>query len=414
MKRILWLTNVRFSTSNIKATGTWLQPLAQYLTSQFEIYHISRGNVKETIKEDIYGIKQYTLPYRKTIDGTQKPDNTTCKEVENIIKDVNPELIHVWGTESIWAYMKVLGIYNNYKVLLDMQGLMQSCYEFYYGGLAFTERLKCYGLKELIKPSTSISAQRRKFKRWAVVEKEILSSYDFISYQSEWIKNRLTGLGVRSLLFPTRILLRKEFYTNSWKLTSNTSPVLFTISSGTVPYKGLHILIKACTIIKKRYPNFVLNVVGNIMGSKYGIKSGYNIYLSKLIKKYNLDSNIHFCGSLSSDKIIEFQKSSDVCVVPSFVESYCLGLAEAMIIGVPTVTAYSAAMPTIAQDKTETLFYTPNDYVDCAVKILKLFEDKQLAMSISNNARKRRMLDNNINDVVDTQISIYNNIINEH
>ena len=35
----------------------------------------------------------------------------------------------------------------------------------------------------------------------------------------------------------------------------------------------------------------------------------------------------------------------NVCVIPSFVETYCLALAEAMIVGCPTVVSYTSALP---------------------------------------------------------------------
>lgn len=413
-KKILWMSNVRFTAFCMKATGTWLQPLAEAVaaTDAFEVYHIASGLVGTVIQEEVAGIHQYVLPIRKNKKGTQIPNDVTCREVGDIIQRINPDLIHVWGTESIWAYMKKLGVFGCRKALLDMQGLMQSCYEAYYGGLSFGERMKCYGIKEIIRPTSSMISQKRRFKKWAKAEEEILHSYDYISYQSDWIKNRLVGLNLNAKLFPTKIILRKEFYNTVWQPMNNESPVLFTISSGSDPYKGLSILIKACRVLKQFYPNFILNVAGNIMSSKYGLMCGYDSYIKRLITNYNMTDNIKFLGPLSSKEIIDSLLKSDVVVVPSFVESYCLGLAEAMAVGVPTVTSFAAAMPTIAADKTETLFYNSLDYVDCAVKIIHLFEDKDLAISLSEKARNRRILDNNLETVVATQLDIYEQVLN--
>lgn len=412
-KKILWMTNVRFTTSNIKVTGTWLQPLAESINNVegFEIYHIVTGNEQIVTKENVKGIEQYVLPNRKKRYGTQIPNKQTCIEVKELIKVIDPDLIHVWGTESIWGYMKKSGAFGNRKALLDMQGFMRSCYESYYGGLKFSERIQCYGIKEFIKPSLSIYAQRRKFKKWASVEEEILKSFDFISYQSDWIKNRISEYSLKTEMFPTKIILRKDFYCSNWVPTLNSSPVLFTISSGSVSYKGIHILIKACNVIHKYYPCFKLKIAGNFMSSKFGMKNGYDIFLKKLISKYRLSENILFLGSLSSEEIIKEQLCSDVCVIPSFVESYCLGMAEAMAIGLPTVASYVAALPCIAMDKKEALFYNSLDYVDCAMKVIQLFENKELAIELSKNGKSRRMKDNDLLEVINTQIDIYKNIL---
>lgn len=408
--KILWLTNVRFSQTNIKSTGTWLQPLAEELSKveNLEIYHACIGKDKILCSEKIGKISQFLIPC--TNPRITKKSNI-CNHIRKLINDVNPDIIHVWGTESVWFLMNKFGVFDNRTVLLDMQGLLKSCYESYYGGLSLLEQIQCIGLKEILKPSSSIWGVRNAFKRRALEEERILRSYKNISYQSQWVKNRLNGLNLNAELYSTRIILRDEFYNHHWHYTDNVSPVLFTIMSSAIPYKGLHILLKTCTVIKTKYPDFVLNVVGNFLRGKYNLRTGYETYLQKLIRKYGLNSNIHFCGSLSSDQIVQLQLKCDVSVVPSFVESYCLGMAEAMMLGLPVVAAYSAALPTIADDKVEALFYSPLDYIDCAVKIINVFEDKELAMSLSNNAVHRKIQENSVGNVVNTQMNIYREIL---
>lgn len=411
MKKILWLTNVRFATEKQKSTGTWLQPLAELLTDYYHIYHVCCGDVRDVSEENVNNIKQFVIPNRKTLQSTQIPDHQSCADVKRILHSIQPDLIHVWGTESKWAYMKCIGIYESYKVLLDMQGYLLSCYEVYYAGLTISERIKCTGIKEILLPSRSLNFMRRRFKRMASVELTILKSYENISYQSDWIYNRLHALSLKAKLYPTKILLRDSFYNQRWMPTKNDSPVIFTSCSSSVPYKGLHILLKACSIIKKTYPSFVLYIAGQLLVKRFGIMSGYDQYLYNMISKFGLTNNIVFLGPLSAEQIVKYQLSSDVCVVPSLVESYCLALAEGMAVGVPSVVSYAAAMPTIADDKKDAIFYSSYDYVDCAEKILLLFNDKALAGHISKNARLRRMNDNGIDHVLNCQINIYNNII---
>ena len=410
-KKILWMTNVRFAQTNIKSTGTWLQPLAEELSKveNFDIYHVSLGDVDDLSCEKIGKISQYLIPIK---NANIKKKVGLCGIVKNLINDVNPDLIHVWGTESVWFLMNKLGVFSNHIVLLDMQGLLKSCYESYYGGLSLSEQIRCIGLKEILKPSTAIWYVRNSFKKRALEEEVSLKTYKHISYQSDWMKNRLSEFLLDTNLYGTKIILRDDFYNHRWQPTDNVSPVLFTITSSAVPYKGLHVLIKACSIIKERYPDFRLNVAGCIFQGK--LKTGYEIYLQKLIRKYDLSSNISFFGSLSSSQIVKLQLESDVSVVPSLVESYCLGMAEAMMVGLPVVAAYSAALPTIASDKKDALFYSPLDYIDCAAKIIDIFEKKELAVDLSNNAKTRRLQDNSVERVVDTQINIYNNIFDLH
>ena len=411
MKRILWLSNVRFSSNSIKGTGTWLQPLAKALTQHYAIFHICCGTENAIKEELIDGIKQYVLPNRKCISNTQIPDKETCKDVASIIKKITPDMIHVWGTEAKWAYMKVLGVYGSYKTLLDIQGLLQSCYEAYYGGLTTYEKFRCLGKKEILLPSRSIYYCRTIFKKKAIVEGKILGSYDNISYQSDWVRNRLLALNLKARLYSTKIIIRSEFFQNKWKPTKNSSPIVFTSSASATSYKGLHVLLKTCSLLKKKYPHFRLYIAGRLMIKSHGVLSGYESYLLSLVKKYKIEENIIFLGPLSIDQMISYQLQSDMCVVPSFVESYCLGLAESLALGLPSIAAYSAAMPTIAADKEEVIFYNPMDYADCAAKIIELFESKQKSLDMSLKSIKRRLEENEENIVVETQKNIYESII---
>lgn len=148
-----------------------------------------------------------------------------------------------------------------------------------------------------------------------------------------------------------------------------------------------------------------------MVGNKF--KDGYSIFLEKLIKKYNLQSNVVMLGSLDEYSIIKELQTCSVCVVPSFIETYCLAFAEAMIIGTPTVTSYTGAMPELATHEKETLFYNSLDYRNAASYISQLIKDQTLAERISKNARERRLSENDPQLVLKTQLDIYKSILHE-
>ena len=138
---------------------------------------------------------------------------------------------------------------------------------------------------------------------------------------------------------------------------------------------------------------------------------GYSIFLHDLIKENGLQDNVTYLGPLSDVGIIEQLQKCNVCVIPSFIESYCLVLAESMIIGVPTVTSYTGAMPEFADNGKETMFYNPVDYVSCAAFVDELIRNQSLAEAISRNARERRLAENHPDDVVNRQLGIYHSIL---
>ena len=100
-----------------------------------------------------------------------------------------------------------------------------------------------------------------------------------------------------------------------------------------------------------------------------------------------------------------------MCVVPSFIETYCLAFAEAMMVGTPVVCSFAGAMPELADEGEEALFYNSMDYVECAAKIDRLLQDKELASRISEKARARRFIENDPETIVNKQISNYEELL---
>lgn len=411
--KILWLCNSLFSKENIKGTGSWLQPLAQSIhnTELFEIYNITDGYVKDIVNSDFGTIKQWVIPKRNHKKHNHVASRRTCEEIASIIKIVEPDLVHVWGTERMWASVYVQG-YIKAKTILEIQGLIFAIEKFYYGGLTFREIIKCIRVKEVLMPSRTIFNMKKIFRKRGEIEKEYIKKFKYISTQSEWVRNQIVNVNPEASLYSTEIMLRESFYENkNWQFKKdNTYPVIFSSVSAAITYKGLHILLKALSILKNKYPNIRLKLAGNIFVGNM-LMDGYSIYLKKLIKKEGLRGNIEFLGSIGENQIVNELLHCSVSVIPSFVETYCLAFAEALILGVPTVTSFAGAMPELATHNESSLFYNSTDYITCASYINQLISNKELAMNLSANARKSGLQKNNINKVVQTQLSIYEKVM---
>lgn len=207
-------------------------------------------------------------------------------------------------------------------------------------------------------------------------------------------------------------MLRQGFYDSQkwqWKQVDE-APVVFSTCSAAVSYKGMHIIIKAVALLKRRYPKIKLKLAGNInVGNK--LLDGYSVFLKKLIDKYGLQDNIVYLGSLDEYQIISHLQEANVCVIPSFIETYCLAFAESMIVGTPTIASFAGAMPELAENGNEALFYNSVDYYTCASLINNVLQDKELAERLSENGRARRMLENDVLGVVSAQLDIYNKVL---
>lgn len=410
--KVLWLSNCILSDSGITTSGSWLFAMSEALVNcgQIELYNMTFSKtIKSIVQEDTKILKQWVVP----INEMQKlPNKDTIQNIHDIIQYINPDIIHIWGTESFWALIFSRG-YINRKYILEIQGLKSACAQVFYGGMSFTDLLDCIRIREIIFPSHSLIAQKKIFSAWKRSEIEMISKSSFISVQSRWTKAQIipyTSLDTHILM--TLRPIRSSFLESKpWYPKSTFN--IFTLSSSADSYKGFHIVIKALAIVKIKYPNIKLKVVGNIIKTrKYNfLRPGYVRFLLDLINDLGLKENIDFLGPKNASEIIDIMYDCDCSVQSSFVESYSAFLAESMAVGIPSVVAFSGAMPELAENNITALFYTPTDYVQCADKIMNLIENPDLARKISINSRTKAQNRNNIEAVVKRQLEIYNDFL---
>lgn len=395
----------------MSSTGTWLFAMMEALlkTRQVKLYNITQGGVKAFIKQDWGDVEQWVIP-RQKIDSKGLPASATIDFFKTIEEEIKPDLIHIWGTESFWGMLGARKFFRA-PVLLDMQGILYAYAKVFFGGLTTMELLQTTGLKELLLPVRHLYFRKNEFERRGNHEKFVIQNTPFISVQSAWVEAHILSENPGCRLFHTGIILRQEFYNaKPWQHTETKSPVIFTSSSGSTSYKGLHILFRALAVLKKKFPSVKLKIAGTIIQQRK-LQDGYTLWLIKLAKKLDIYESIEWLGPLNAGQIVQqFQQSSAV-VIPSVVETYCLALAEAMIVGVPSVVSYSGAMPELADHNESALYFPTGDFMSCAWQIEKILTDKMLCARLSSAARAKGIKRNNPDYIVSNQLYIYNEII---
>lgn len=414
-RKIIWFCGAQFSDEKIKTTGTWLIAMGNAIADieDIELYNVTYGNVKSIIQNNTRNITQWIIPIND-LKKYHRGSNALVLFVKKLEEEIKPDLIHIWGTENEFGFI-VSDAKLKTPVLLDIQGLLFAIVKFYYGGLDLKDLIKCIDIKELLKPKHHPYFIRRSFRKKGKDELQLISKVENISVQSEWVQSVISNVSKTSSIFRTGIMLRKEFYESSaWKRHENNDQInIFTSSSGPIPYKGIHVVLEAITLLKKTYPNIKLNIGGDFqIKKKYGfIRNGYTSWLLKKIKDLGISDSVSWLGMLSSDEIIREMNKASVVVVPSFIETYCLFMAEAMMVGVPTVVSFSGAMPELAEHGKSALYFTPGDHWDCARNIEKIIKNHELADMLSFESRLRAFERNDQDKVLKTQLDIYNKII---
>lgn len=413
-KTVLWLCNRPIEEGTDRRDGTWFTAMARALaeSGKIQLAIVAQANVKDVVQCDYGAITQWVVPF-DSLGRNGLPPQRTIDAIKRAVDKIKPDLIHVWGTENYWGLLTARRILQE-PAVLEIQGIKYVCAKVYYGGLTLTELIRCIGPVEILRPTSNLFFGKRRFKYWGRFEKEMILKHKNISTQSNWVRAHMSALKQGCILFETGMMLRREFFeATPWAPLRNQNKdvvSIFTSSSGAVAYKGLHVLMRAIAILRKKYPRIVLNVGGDIV--KKGIRrSGYSRWLESEAARLAITDNIRWLGPLDALGIIQqFHKASAV-VVPSFIETYSLAMAEAMLVGVPVVASYAGAMPELANDGDSALFFPPGDESACAWQLERILRDQVLASHVSQNARQVGLQRNNSLAVLERQVDVYKEIL---
>lgn len=402
--KILWFSNIRLTGAQMNCSGTWIAGMNDLLKEYYptiQLANVTLSTADKVTEEDVKQRHQWLLPY-----GTKASD---IELFSLIINKYRPDIIQIWGTEFLWASIPFAEICPDVPVILDMQGFYSSVKDVLYGDMTFAEIIKCYGIKEILRPRSSFLGIACRLSDSISHEEEAIKAHRIISVQSNWVKDNVKILNPHAAIYETKIALRSGFYSaKKWNIDMMTPYTIFSTASMTEPTKGSYTLLKAFREIKRIFPQARLIMAGPM---QTGIKkSGYMKLMEKFIRKNRLDDSVKFVGSLNTDNLINTYLSANVFVNPSYAESYSLVLAEATYLGVPSVASFSGAMGELGENGS-VLYFSKYDYRSCAAKIMTIFDNKDVAINLSNIAQEFSEAKHKQESVAYTQYSIYKSVL---
>ena len=309
-----------------------------------------------------------------------------------ICEEFHPDVIHVFGTEypHTLAMMRVQEWKK--RAVVHLQGVMQSCAEEYLAKLP-DEVTTDATLRDVLK-NDNLLRQKEKYEQRADNEEQALILADNACGRTDFDRAFFAEVHPDASYYSLNETLRPCFYEGSWDPDACTAHSIF-VSQGNIPLKGVHVMIEALALLKDKYPDVSLKVAGeNIVnaGPVAALKrSSYGEYLKALIKSHALDDRVRFMGQLDAGQMKELYLSSEVFVMPSFIENSPNSLGEAMLLGMPCIATQVGGIPSMASEE-EVCFVSSGDPQALAQAIDGLFSDRDRALKLAAAARKRAAL----------------------
>lgn len=313
-------------------------------------------------------------------------------KLKRIIDTVKPDVVHCFGTEFPHTLAACRVVEDKSKILVGIQGLCYACANAYFANLPEKE-IETVTFRDVVKRDSLVS-QQQKFEQRGKNEIEALKLAANITGRTDLDRYYTGKWNPEARYFSMNETLRPNFYTGIWK-EERCLPHSIFISQGDYPLKGLHYMLLALPDILKKYPDVTLWVAGNSLVSydtwKDRIKiSAYGKYLRRLIKEANLQEKVHFLGRLNAQEMKEQYMRSNVFVCCSSIENSPNSLGEAMLLGMPCVSADVGGVPSIFRGGEDGISYkgfrtSKNEFNnDCDSKMTDEMEMEKISKSLAN------------------------------
>ena len=276
--KIMWLCNAPIpqvaeacKISNTIHEG-WLISIATELERRENIQFVfvmPNREVPEGVHYTEKGNSLYILVHQK-----DKNSENLVPTFEEILKKVNPDIVHIWGTEYIQSWAMVRAAKNCGRlenVVVSMQGLVHRIGKHYMGGIPGKYQM-IPSFRDIIRKDTLKDQERNMIQR-GCYEKETLSTIKHVIGRTFWDRACAESLNSEITYHFNNETLREAFYTSEWSYRECKKHSIF-VTQSHYPIKGFHYLLEAVAILKEKYDQNIY--MKGFLRNLYLRKSCYN------------------------------------------------------------------------------------------------------------------------------------------
>ena len=269
----------------------------------------------------------------------------------------------------------------------------------------------------------TLQDQQKKFRLRAKNEEKALKLTAHITGRTTFDREATQEINEEAVYHPMNETLRAPFYRGQWDVSKVERHSIF-LSQGDYPLKGFHYMLEAMPLILEKFPDAHLYVAGSSIigggrsssGRKYPMAlkiSAYGKYLRGLIRKGHLQDKVTMLGRLTAQQMKEQYLKSNVFVCPSIMENSPNSVCEAMLLGMPVVSAKVGGVPDLISDGEEGILFPGGKVDELAEGVKTVFYDDELAMTLGGYARRRAKQVHNPDTNFKRLIGIYRSMMTQ-
>ena len=322
-------------------------------------------------------------------------------EMEKIVNEVSPDIIHVFGTE--WPFGHVAELTDIPVIIHIMGAMIPYTNALYAPGYSLRDLIRTYPFWKMKKRLNVLLGNRYSLLR-ALDERKIWENVKNYMGRTEWDCALSKVLSPERRYFHVEEALRREFMESEkvWENTCKSKIQL--ISTGCSSFwKGPDMLLKTAMILKERDVDFEWIVAGRM---NEWIKKAVERKLKTTYER----NNVKLIGFTKPSDLKRLLCKSTMYVHTAYVENSPNSICEAQILGVPVVSTYVGGIPTLLGNAG--IMIPANDPWQMANAIMELAADKDKLEKFSKQGREMALKRHNPDNIKKQLMECYNGILN--
>lgn len=320
-----------------------------------------------------------------------------------VIEDIKPDIIHIFGMEWSWA---AVAKYTNIPCVVHIMGSIVP----YYNAL-YPPRYNEYDIYKSLFPNIKAMINYwidlKKQESWRDMEIEKWKNVVFYMGRTDWDYSLMSVLHPNAQYYHVEEALRPQFLSgkNNWCLNDNDKKLRLISTGCSTFWKGPDMTLKVASILKNMGIDFEWKIAGKFP----------NLLKKVIERKEKLlfkDCNITFVGFTKPEDLAKLLCNSSMYVHTAYIENSPNSICEAQIMGVPIVSTNVGGVSSLVRDCG--MLVPANDPWQMVFAILKVANNKELAMNFSVRGRELALKRHNPQNILNQLKNCYDSIYKQN
>ena len=362
--RIMWITS-RLLPDACRTMGYPEQVVGGWMQAQLDALLKRYGNQNEyfVLASDsrrcnihVGKVRHRSFGAGKVTYGKNVPREVES-EAKSAIMEFNPDIIHIHGTEFFYGRMS-REVYCNKPTVVSLQGILQGYHSQVSGILAPKEVFwQQFNIRRFLH-RTSIFNEQSYWREKRVPQEEIVfkTHHNFMG-RTDWDRAWTRALNPNARYFHVNETLRNVFYSGLHRCRATICRhTIYCSAAATYPLKGAHILLRAVSFLKEKYPDISVRICAAERVTRQPSFASmlkaeqYTTYLRGLIKQLGLKNHVIGLPLLPAESVANELAQAEIFVLPSLCENSPNSLGEAQLIGTPAIATFVGGVSSVLRN----------------------------------------------------------------